>query len=145
MRSSLSAQVLLLLGFSDRVVSSPRHGSQQVILAPPVDDEEASIPQVEFPTEHAHIVDDAILAALDTYSDPIMALNSLQPESAAELLEPRLIDVFGSPKPVWMVEGEKLRLRREGKKFMDITDHWELYLEPVNSLSGEASTRGPLM
>jgi leucyl aminopeptidase len=110
-----------------------------------VDEEEAATPHVEVPTGHVHAVDDAILAALDTYVDPILALTSLQPESAAKLLEPRLIDVFGSPKPVWMVEGDKLRLRRDGKKFMDITDHQDLYLDPVTSLSGKASTHGSLL
>ncbi|ROV90373.1 hypothetical protein VMCG_09722 [Cytospora schulzeri] len=139
MRSYLSAQLLLLLSFSDRALSSPRHGSQQAVLAPPADDKTASTPSAEFPKEHVHVVDDAILAALDTYSDPIEALASLQPGSASELLELRLIHVFGQPKPQWMVEGEKMRLRREGKKFMDITNHRELYSDPVNSLSGEAT------
>lgn len=142
MRSPLSAQVLLWLSIADRAISSPYKGSQQV-LAPPADDKEASATHAEFPTEQVHVVDDAILAALDTYPDPIQALKFLQPESAAELLEPRLIDVFGSPKPVWMTEGEKLRLRRDGKKFMDITDHQDLYLEPLHSLSGKASTHHP--
>ncbi|KUI64257.1 Leucine aminopeptidase 1 [Cytospora mali] len=138
MRSSLSTQLLLLLAICDRVVSSPRQGSQQVVLAPPTGDE-PSTSYADVPTEHVHVVDDAIIDTLNTYSDPIEALISLQPESAAELFEPRLIHVFGSPEPKWMKEGDKLRLRREGKKFMDITDHQELYAEPVNSWAGEAN------
>lgn len=144
MRSPLSTQVLLWLSIADRAVGSPRKEPQQFVI-PPVIDEVTATPWTEFPPEPVHVVDEAILAALDTYHDPIQALNFLQPESADELLEPRLIDVFGSPKPVWMTEGEKLRLRRDGNKFMDITDHQDLYLEPFTTLSGEASTHNPLL
>lgn len=141
MWSSLSAQLLLLLSLSDRVVSFPRHdGSQQIILSPPTDDDASYAQAGDLSTEPMHVVDDSILAALEAYPDPVDALISLQPESAAELFQPRLIHVFGEPEPKWRQEADKLRLRREGKKFMDITDHQDLYSEPMTSWAGEAST-----
>lgn len=86
-----------------------------------------------------HFVDDAILAALEKHSDPVDALTFLQPESATELAQPRLLHVFGEPEPQWMTEGDKLRLRRRGKKFADITDHEAFYKEQVDaSWAGKA-------
>lgn len=90
-------------------------------------------------TRADHIVDDAILAALKTHSDPVAALISLQPELAAELAQERLLHVVGDQKPEWMSEGDKLRLRRRGKKFVDITDHQEFYAQQVDVSSGKAS------
>jgi leucyl aminopeptidase len=49
------------------------------------------------------------------------------------------LNVFGDQKPKWMTEGDKLRLRRHGKKFVDITDHREFYDQQVDTLSGKAS------
>ncbi|PYH97635.1 Zn-dependent exopeptidase [Aspergillus ellipticus CBS 707.79] len=63
----------------------------------------------------------------------------LNPDSAALLAQPRLLHVRGEPKPEWMTEGDKLRLRRSGKKFMDITEHEEFYADPVHALSGTAN------
>ncbi|KAH7106739.1 Zn-dependent exopeptidase [Auriculariales sp. MPI-PUGE-AT-0066] len=40
--------------------------------------------------------------------------------------EKRLVDVFGESAPRWMTEGDKLRLKRLGTAFMDITDHEDL-------------------
>ena len=85
------------------------------------------------------IVDEAILAALKKHSDPVDALISLQPETAAEFAQPRLLHVFGENKPQWMTEGDKLRLRRQGKKFADITDHEEFYAQQVDTMAGKAS------
>ena len=86
-----------------------------------------------------HTVDEAILAALRTYPDPIDALLSLEPERAASLAERRLLHVFGQEKPEWLTEGDKLRLRRAGKKFMDITDHEDFYSQQVDAFAaGEA-------
>lgn len=128
---------LLLLSFSQRVVSSPRTGGQ-VVLAPPAYDDIVAAPA--YADAHAgHVVDESILAALNAHSDPIDALVSLQPELAAQLAEPRLIHVFGEAAPEWMTEGDKLRLRRQHKKFMDITDHQDLYTGTVNSMAGKAS------
>lgn len=91
----------------------------------------------QHPTKHP--VDNAILAALETHSDPVAALVSLQPETAAALAEPRLLQVIGTEEPTWMTEGDKLRLRRKGKKFIDITDHADFYQEQVEtSVAGKA-------
>jgi leucyl aminopeptidase len=98
--------------------------------SPFLDGQEILAPSLEGPYAHSeHVVDNAILAALRTHSDPVAALLSLQPEIAADLAEPRLLHVFGQEKPQWLTEGDKLRLHSHGKKFMDITDHEELYAQ----------------
>jgi leucyl aminopeptidase len=97
-------------------------------------------PSPEVPNTRAdHIVDDAIHAALKYHADPVAALISLQPEFATELAQDRLLHVLGDRKPEWMTEGDKLRLRRRGKKFVDITDHHEFYAQQVDTSSGKAS------
>lgn len=117
----------------------------QLSLGSAVQDAQAVIapPNLEVPTTgHAveHIVNKAIFAALDAHSDPVAALLSLQPDIAAELAEPRLLQVFGEQQPEWLTEGDKLRLRRHGKKFMDITDHKDAYSQQAEaSLAGKAS------
>jgi leucyl aminopeptidase len=103
-------------------------------------------PSPKVPNARAdHIVDEAILAALETYSDPVAALISLQPELAAELAQERLLHVVGDQRPEWMTEGDKLRLRRRGKKFVDLTDHHEFYAQQVDVSSGKASESLPNM
>ena len=100
----------------------------------------APYPDGEVPNARAgHIVDKAILAALQMHSDPVAALLFLQPELEADLAQQRLLHVVGDQKPKWMTEGDKLRLRRRGKKFVDITDHQDFYAQQVNALSGKAS------
>lgn len=159
MRTHLSAKLLLLLAFSERVISAPRDGAQ-VVIAPfssgndhepgsngykQHDDLVANTQANQATTDH--VVDDSILNALSAHSDPVDALLSLQPELAAQMAEPRLIRVHGQAKAVWMTEGDKLRLRREMKKFMDITDHQELYAqsESVSTWAGKASKRYQLV
>jgi leucyl aminopeptidase len=89
--------------------------------------------------ETGHVADDAVLAALNKHSDPVAALVSLQPDFAAELAQPRLLHVFGEQSPEWMTEGDKLRLRRYGKKFIDITDHQNFSEQQVEaSWAGKA-------
>lgn len=134
---------LLLLSSLPRVISSPRLGSQ-VVLAPPQQADANANTLTAAPASYAdahagHVVDESILAALEAYDDPIDALVSLQPELAAQMAERRLIQVFGESAPEWMTEGDKLRLRRQHKKFMDITDHQDLYTGSVNSMAGKAS------
>jgi leucyl aminopeptidase len=98
------------------------------------------VPSPETQIVHTqHVVDKAILTALKTHSDPVAALIALQPEIAVNLGESRLLHVFGDQKPEWMTEGDKLRLHRRGKKFVDITDHREFYDQQVDTLSGKAS------
>jgi leucyl aminopeptidase len=57
---------------------------------------------------------------------------------AAQLAQPRLLHVFGEPAAKWMTEGDKLRLKRQGKKFADITDHQEFYGQDLSAMAGEA-------
>lgn len=140
MRSAIAA-TLLLLSLSQHVISSP-HQAGQAVLAPPATDDE-TISTV--PTSYGeHVVDDSILAALTAHADPVDALLSLQPELAAQLAERRLLHVFGEAEAEWMTEGDKLRLRRQGKKFRDITDHQELYKDSVNVQAGKASKLEPI-
>lgn len=88
-----------------------------------------------------HVVDKTILAALEKHPDPVDALLSLHPEYAADLAQPRLLHVIGESKAEWMTEGDKLHLRRQGKKFFDITDHEDFYLQQIDTLSGKASKK----
>lgn len=139
MRSSLPTKLtLLLLACSEQVAGSLRDGSQQVMIAPPENINDAPVSSSDFGREHA--VDDSILAALAAYPDPVDAMISLQPEMAAQLAESRLIHVLGEDKPRWMKEGDKLRLRQNRKKFMDITDYQEHYADGIVSWEGKAST-----
>ncbi|KAF8862856.1 Zn-dependent exopeptidase [Acephala macrosclerotiorum] len=122
----LRSVLVLLLSISQLALGSSIQDNQ-VVLAPS-------------PNARAeHVVDDAILAALKTHSDPVAALVSLQPEVAADLAQPRLLHVIGEQKPEWMTEGDKLRLRKQGKKFIDITDHQDFYAQQVDTLSGKAN------
>jgi bacterial leucyl aminopeptidase len=126
----LSTLVHLLVAsqFSPAFASSSE--AKQVPLAP----------SPEVSNTHAdHIIDEAIFAALKSHADPVAALISLQPELATELAQERLLHIVGDQKPKWMTEGDKLRLRRQGKKFVDITDHHEFYAQQVDVSSGKAS------
>ncbi|GKT41173.1 leucine aminopeptidase 1 [Colletotrichum spaethianum] len=129
MRYSLSTKLLLLLGSSQLVLGSL---SDQVVIAPSVKDG-GVVPGTVW------AVDSSVRTALEKHSDPVDALVSLQPEMAAKMSEARLIHVFGEKKAEWMTEGDKLRLRRKGKKFRDITDFQELYTDSVDAKSGKAN------
>ncbi|KAI1419194.1 peptidase [Xylaria sp. FL1777] len=107
---------LLALGLSASQVSASLRAGSQVVLGSP--DSLGNDSPV-------HAVDMAILVALDAHPDPVDALVSLRPELLGELAEPRLLHVFGHDTPQWMTEGDKLRLRRKGLKFKDITDYQE--------------------
>jgi hypothetical protein len=60
---------------------------------------------------------------LDLSQDPVKLLVSLDPSLEKHLNEPRLIQIAGAAdqQPEWLVEGDKLRLRREGIHFRDLT------------------------
>jgi leucyl aminopeptidase len=90
------------------------------------------------PQEAEYSAEEAIFAALEEHSDPVAAYVSLQPDIESELAQPRLLHVVGEQKPEWMTEGDKLRLRRRGKKFMDITDHHSFYEQQVDAWAGKA-------
>lgn len=57
--------------------------------------------------------------------DPVEVMRLLDPVYAETLDEPRLLQVFGS-EPVWMTEGDKLRLKKRGLSFMDLTGREDL-------------------
>ncbi|OHE97708.1 peptidase family M28 [Colletotrichum orchidophilum] len=138
MRYSLSAKLLLLLGSSQLVLSSSP--DDQRVLSPAAeltrDDATANwgkAPVLEMKSK------DAIAVALQKHADPVDALVSLQPELADTMAQPRLIHVSGEKMAEWMTEGDKLRLRRKGRKFRDITDYQELYADHVNGFAGKAN------
>lgn len=112
------------------------------MIAPQESVDDAAASSSDFRLEHV-VDDETILAALAAYPDPVDAMISLQPEMAAQLAESRLIHVFGEDKPRWMKEGDKLRLRQNRKKFMDITDHQEHYADGIIAWEGKASTQCP--
>lgn len=86
---------------------------------------------------HPRLLDPALIKALtapdaEIEFDIIGLLKELDPSIAEELDEPRFIWVFGSDKGQdgnevegeggrWMTEGDKVVLRRQGKKFVDLT------------------------
>lgn len=98
-------------------ISTFSNAEQQIVLGP---SRHNPAPFRDAVTRHA--VDDTILAALEAHPDPVDALIALRPELSDELAEARLLHVYGDDAPRWVTEGDKLRLRRSGKKFKDITD-----------------------
>lgn len=126
MRYSL---VVTILATCQWVLCSPASSNRQI----PLSDHST------YPVASDYAVDESILTALEVHEDPVAALLSLQPELTNELSQKRLLRIFGQDEPVWVTEGDKMRLKRKGKKFMDITDHVEFYQEQVNALAGKAS------
>jgi leucyl aminopeptidase len=114
-------------------------GTAHLATAVPDDPQHVLAPAPDIPSgwpQHGdYTVPDDVLAALNEYSDPVAAFVALQPEAEAVLSEPRLLQIIGESKPEWMTEGDKLRLRRQVKKFIDITDHAEFYAELVHEAS----------
>ena len=95
------------------------------------------------PSHGEHAVHPAVVAALEAHSDPVDAMLAIHPELVASLAERRLLHVRGNKEPEWMTEGDKMRLRRQGKKFVDITEHEEFYKQQVNAAAGKASELRP--
>ncbi|TRX90946.1 hypothetical protein FHL15_008151 [Xylaria flabelliformis] len=116
MKSYKSFKVVFL-GLTALQVSASLRVDSQIVLGA----SDSLDSNKDFPVP-VHAVDIDIVAALKAYPDPVDALLSLRPELADELAEPRLLHVFGRDTPQWMTEGDKLRLRREGHKFKDLTD-----------------------
>ncbi|KIJ63872.1 hypothetical protein HYDPIDRAFT_112847 [Hydnomerulius pinastri MD-312] len=73
---------------------------------------------------------DRLLAIHD--DDPVRVMCIVDPVNAAELDEPRLLQVFGK-EAVWMTEGDKLRLRKQGLAFMDLTGREDLFAERAST------------
>ncbi len=96
-------------------------------------------------TNTHHKVDPAILAALKEHKDPVDAWIALHPEEADKLAEKRLLRIAGEKEPQWMTEGDKMRLRRKGRKFADITDYEEFYKQnALSTQSGKARKKNLL-
>ncbi|KAH8645776.1 peptidase [Xylariales sp. PMI_506] len=123
---------LLLLWGSSQLGFASRALAEQVVLGGH-DVADAA----QFQPDHPHDVD-TILSVLETHDDPVAALAALDPAAAAGLAEPRLLHVMGELEPEWMTEGDKMRLRRAGKKFMDVTDHHDYYNEQASAMAGTA-------
>lgn len=118
-----STSAILLLLSSLAGANAASDGAQRVLLS-------------QNPSKHA--VDPAILAALEAHKDPVDAWIALHPEVAETLSQPRLLHVAGDKTAQWLTEGDKLRLRRKGRKFVDITDHHEFYAQQVGTMAGKA-------
>jgi len=72
--------------------------------------------------EHVKLSDPAVLERLSSPGfDAIQLLKELEPAKAHELDEPRFLHVFGEDQGRWMTEGDKVNLRRQDKKFVDLT------------------------
>jgi leucyl aminopeptidase len=137
----MRSAVAVLLGASSvgRAFSTP--DSQQALLAPAANNMQHGTGNSQGPSQKtgATIDETTIFAALEKHEDPVAAWIALQPEREVELAEPRLLRVMGEQEaPVWMTEGDKMRLRRQGKKFMDVTDHQDFYDQRVDAKAGKA-------
>lgn len=62
--------------------------------------------------------------------DPVEVMRLVDPGHAAILDEPRLLEVSGT-EPAWAMEGDKLRLRKQGLSFTDLTGHENLFRSTV--------------
>ncbi|KZT21999.1 peptidase [Neolentinus lepideus HHB14362 ss-1] len=78
-------------------------------------------------------------------SDPVELYRLVDPAGAADLDEPRLLQIWGvhvlEEEAEWMSEGDKLRLHQQGIKFMDITGTQDLGKK--NALKAQAVTEFP--
>lgn len=83
-----------------------------------------------------HAIDERILAALAAHDDPVDALLAVKPELAEAMEEKRYLRLMPADgdnedarqalwEGMWMTEGDKLRLRRAGRGFMDLTEHMD--------------------
>ncbi|KAH9214936.1 hypothetical protein DL95DRAFT_364949 [Leptodontidium sp. 2 PMI_412] len=130
----LHSTLMLLLSTSHLILGSAIQDKQAILSSP-----STNTVNIDADTRVEHVVDPAIISALKTHSDPVAALLSLQPDLKSDLAQPRLLHVSGERKPEWMTEGDKLRLRRKGKKFVDITEHEEFYAQQVDAAAGKAN------
>jgi bacterial leucyl aminopeptidase len=76
-------------------------------------------------TQHAFLLasnDEAkTLELLALHDDPVDVMIAMNPASAETLGEPRLLDLLNAQAPRWLTEGDKLRLKRKGLDFIDLT------------------------
>ncbi|KAH7029829.1 uncharacterized protein B0I36DRAFT_364303 [Microdochium trichocladiopsis] len=93
-------------------------------------------------SDHAHvhegaITHDMIEAALEKHADPVDALLFLDPALAAHVNEPRLLHLLGDKEAKWLTEGDKMRLRRQRRKFIDITGYEDYYNDVESLFAGD--------
>ena len=65
-------------------------------------------------------------------NDPVEVIHLLDPVYAAILNEPRLVEVIRT-EAAWMTEGDKLRFKKQGLSFMDLTGHENLFRSTFSS------------
>jgi len=112
------------------------------VVATPITNDDAQLPLSSLLSSSLggeHTIHPSILTALERYpDDPVDALLAVKPDLAEMMGEPRLLRIFGEEprEAIWMTEGDKLRLRREGKKFMDLTKSRDLLSEYL--IAGQA-------
>jgi leucyl aminopeptidase len=112
---------LLLLLVPTSVLSQHEHHQQPFISSLPTTDE-------------SHL-----LSILSQHDDPVNAMISLDPASAPLLASSRLLEVMDGSGEKWLTEGDKLRLRRQGIDFIDLTGRYHLVeqsFKPETSQSG---------
>lgn len=130
--------LLLLLSAAGPAMSS-RGPEVQVVFAPSIETPRIPTTYHDYSTAEAH---EHLLQTIKAHPDPVDAYLALQPEAAAQLAEPRLLHVIGEQTPQWLTVGDKMRLRRKGKKFMDVTNYQDVYeQQQVDALAGRASKR----
>ncbi|TFK52279.1 Zn-dependent exopeptidase [Heliocybe sulcata] len=96
--------------------------------------------------EDDHLVTDALAQRIHglslLYPDPVDLYKAVDPAGAADLDEPRLLRIPGLDGTQWMTEGDKLGLRRQGVKFIDVTETQDLGVRNaarVQAASGNAT------
>ena len=65
-------------------------------------------------------------------NDPIEVIHLLDPVYTTILNEPHLVEVIRT-KAAWMTEGDKLRFKKQGLSFMDLTGHENLFQSMFSS------------
>lgn len=119
---------LLFLGLAQGTLSSSAAG--QAVLGSTSDRH----------TDNGMFTQDAIAAALEKHDDPVEAMLFLDPSLADQVNERRLLHVRGDKEAKWLTEGDKMRLRRQGRKFVDITGYDEYYNDVESLFAGDPRT-----
>jgi leucyl aminopeptidase len=105
MRTAITPILLLLSLVSASVLHPPPSQNQQVLWS----------------GNDVEVTEATIKRLLAVHNDdPVQVMRLVDPGYASTLDEPRLLQVFGA-EPAWMTEGDKLRLKKQGLSFMDLT------------------------
>lgn len=76
---------------------------------------------VQHPLKAPQGAHDALPPALASIADPVDATLSVLPNMAAELAQLVYLLLSNESVPRWMVEGDKMRLRREDMDWIDLS------------------------